>query len=52
MEMETTTHLPFSFIIEEINCLPHTNYSLEFLFHRPNHIAMKIILWCKVVILP
>lgn len=34
------------------NISPHTNYPLEFFFHRANHIAVEIVLWCKVVILP
>jgi len=34
------------------NTSPHTNYPLEFFFHRANHIAVEIILWWKVVILP
>lgn len=32
--------------------LPHTNYPLELFFHWTNHVAVKIIFWCEVVVLP
>lgn len=32
--------------------LPYANYLLKFFFHRADHVTVKIIFWCKVVVLP